>query len=173
LNVTAAISRASRSLAVLDGTKYRPPLVALALGVGQVLVGRVGAGELGAAAHRGHVPGGQRGRLHRHLDRGAVDVPVEGALEVLGLVGLGRVQRNREDLPAAQRHDRAQPAAERELRLVVGVQAADEQHAAPLQRLQAPADRRVVEPAVDAGDRHAQVRAQRPGLDHGNCPFRV
>jgi len=149
---------------------HAQPVVPLALGLGQVLIGRVRARELRLAAGHRHVPGRQRGRLDRDAVRGAVDVPVERALEVLRRRVHARVEADLEDLLPALRHDRAELAAERKLGLVVQVQAAEEQHAAPLERFQASADDRVVQQVLDACDLHTQMRAQRRRLDHGNLP---
>ena len=150
--------RALRRLDRVDDPHRRE---ALLLVVGEVVVGGVGAGELGLAARLGHRVGAEHGGHDRDVVGAAVDVPVEGAAQVGGRGVLRRVERDPEDLgvvAAAELLDLAQPPAEGHLRLVVDVQVAEHQRAVGLERLEAPGrEVVVVEQAVlvDALDQRA------------------
>jgi hypothetical protein len=64
----------------------------------------------------------------------------------------------------------AQPAAERQLPLVVEVQPADQEHPAPLEGFGGAFDEGVVEWVGHAGELHPERRAQGLRFDHGNTP---
>ena len=111
---------------------------ALFLLVAQVVVGGIRAGELGLAAAGGQDVRAEHGRLGRDLVLGAVDVPEDGALEVLGRGGLRRVEG---DLVDGRRRGRLGLAdvvellGEHDLGLVVEVELAEHEDAVLLEGL--------------------------------------
>ena len=121
---------------------------ALLLVVGEVVVGRVRAGELGLAARRSATSWAASRRGHdRDVLGQPVDVPVERAPQVAGRPVLRRVERHPEDLRVlalAEDLDPAQPLAERHLGGVVEVEVAEDEHAVRVERLQRPRGQRLV-----------------------------
>ena len=98
---------------------------------------RVGAGELGVAALAATSWALRTVAMIGMSSVHAVDVPVEGALEVFGRRVLGGVERHPEDLGSSPRGPaapRPQPAAQRHLGLVVEVHLAEDEHAVPVER---------------------------------------
>lgn len=114
------------------------PVVTLTLMGWQVLVRRIGIGELRAPALLGQSPTGEHRRARRYVAGGVVEMPVEGALEVLGELVHLLVHGDRRQFPSADRAAlAAELSAEGQLRVVVEVRTADQQDAAPRERLPA------------------------------------
>ena len=102
-------------------------------------------------------------------------MPVERALEVVGGRVLRRIERHAEDLgavvAATDPLHRAEPPAERHLRLVVEVQLAEHEHAVPVEELEALVGERLVveQPvAVDVEHLGADAVAERLRGDGGH-----
>src|SRR5689334_22127968 len=97
-------------------------------------------------------------------------MPVKRALEVLGEPVDLLVHRDGGQLFAAGLASlTAELSAERQLRVVVEMRAADEQYTAPLERLPAGGDDGVVEQIIGVGDADefcAELRTQRLGFSH-------
>ena len=129
-----------QALRRLDGVHHPHRREPLLLVVGQVVVGGVGAGELGLAPGLGHGVGAQHRGHDRDVVGAAVDVPVEGAAQVGGRRVLLRVEGDPEDLGVlalAEDLDLAQLLAERDLGGVVDVEVAEHERAVGLERLEA------------------------------------
>jgi hypothetical protein len=163
-----------QALGSLDGVHHPHRLEPFLLVVGQVVVGAVRAGELGLASRIGYGVGAQHGGHDGNVLGAAVDVPVEGPLQVGGDRVLGRVEGDPEDLrelALAEHLDLAQLAAERDLGGVVDVDVAEHERPVGLERLQARGGQVAVgqEPvAVDALDLGPHAVAELLGGDHSH-----
>ena len=137
---------------------------AVLLLVGEGVVSGVGIGEFGFTAPLGDLQGRQHGGLLRALVAqgcAAVDMPVEGRLQVCGRGILGLVQGDRVNpgdgvVTVGGMIDLAEPAAEGDLGLRVEVQAAKDQNPVVFQRIQDRFTDRVV------GSQRRRGRGRRP-----------
>ena len=159
---------------VHDAQPFQP----LTLVVGEVVVRGIGARELRAAViRRDHARGEDPGLARDAIER-AVDVPLRVALQVLGH-RVGGILRDHVDLGdrvARTSHELAEPAAERDLLLVVEVERTEQQHTVRLERVEhrfghrGIGQQRVV---VDLDHLGADCRAQRLRRDRTHrFPFR-
>jgi hypothetical protein len=147
--------------------------------VREVVVCRIGAGELGIASDRRNRVRAEHGRLRRDIVLGAVEVPGERPPEVLGVGVLLGVQRHQVNLGWFGRLGLAHVVellGEGDLGLVVDVELAKDQRAVLLESLHARRWKRVIHQQLvdlDAEDLGSDVRSKSLGREgaHGRAPF--